>query len=115
MITRRDFAKGLFVGALGGVLVPSLVKAKVRSDLTSKPNIIIIYVDDLAMGDVGAYGCPDFATPNIDSLATTGVKLTNAYTINVPCSPSRCGLMMGMSYPAVRQVSPFAWCADSRR
>jgi arylsulfatase A-like enzyme len=96
MITRREFAKGLCAGALSGVLAPSLSKAKAGSDLTHKPNIVIIYVDDLAMGDVGAYGCPDFATPNIDALATSGVKLTNAYTINVPCSPSRCGLMMGM-------------------
>lgn len=96
MITRRDFTKGVFAGALSGVLGPLLAKAKEGSDIIRKPNIIIIYVDDLAMGDVGTYGCPDFMTPNIDSLATTGVKLTNAYTINVPCSPSRCGLMMGM-------------------
>jgi len=96
MITRREFAKGLCAGVLGGVLVPSPAQANAGSDLTGRPNIIIIFVDDLARGDVGAYGCPDFATPNIDSLAATGVKLTNAYTINVPCSPSRCGLMMGM-------------------
>ena len=61
-----------------------------------RPNIIIIYVDDLALGDVGAFGCPDPSTANIDSLARDGVKLTNAYTINAPCSPSRTGLMMGM-------------------
>ena len=96
MITRRDFGKSLCAGALGSMLVPSLLKAAGGSKLTRKPNIIIIFMDDLARGDVGAYGCPDSVTPNIDSLAAKGVKLTNAYTINIPCSPSRCGLMMGM-------------------
>ena len=61
-----------------------------------RPNIIIIYVDDLARGDVGAFGCPDPGTENIDSLAKNGIRLTNAYTHNAPCSPSRTSLMMGM-------------------
>jgi len=96
VITRRDFTKGLCASVLSGSLVPSPEKTMDGSGDSRRPNIIIIYVDDLARGDVGAFGCPDFSTPNIDSLAESGVKLTNAYTINVPCSPSRCGLMMGM-------------------
>lgn len=62
----------------------------------NRPNIVIIYVDDLARGDVGAFGCPDPGTENIDRLADQGVKLTNAYTINAPCCPSRTAVMMGM-------------------
>ncbi|WP_042712064.1 sulfatase-like hydrolase/transferase [Crocosphaera watsonii WH 8501] len=71
---------------------------KCGNHLTSaqRPNIIIIHVDDLALGDVGVFGCPDCSTPNIDALAASGVKMTNAYTINAPCTPSRTGLMMGM-------------------
>ncbi len=61
-----------------------------------RPNIIIIYVDDLARGDVGVFGCPDPGTEHIDRLASKGVKMTNAYTNNAPCSPSRTALMMGM-------------------
>jgi arylsulfatase A-like enzyme len=80
-------------GMAGGFLLPTRARAQKAA---GRPNIIIIYVDDLARGDVGAFGCPDFMTPNIDSLAKTGVKLTNAFTINAPCSPSRCGMMMGM-------------------
>ncbi len=60
-----------------------------------RPNIIILYIDDLARGDVGAFGCPDPATPNIDRLAAQGVRMTTAYTHNAPCSPSRTALMMG--------------------
>lgn len=61
-----------------------------------RPNVVIIFVDDLARGDVGAFGCPDPGTENIDRLAEQGVKLTNAYTINGPCSPSRTAMMTGM-------------------
>ncbi|MFK7851628.1 MAG: sulfatase [Akkermansiaceae bacterium] len=61
-----------------------------------RPNIVIIYVDDLARGDVGAFGCPDPGTANIDRLAKQGVKMTRGYTNNAPCSPSRTALMMGM-------------------
>jgi len=96
MLTRRGFIKRVSAGTLGWGLLPSLAGVEARAVSGRRPNIIIIYVDDLAMGDVGAFGCPDFSTPNIDSLARDGVKLTNAYTINAPCCPSRCGLMMGM-------------------
>jgi len=61
-----------------------------------RPNVVIIYIDDLARGDVGAFGCKDPGTENIDRLAEQGVKLTNAYTNNAPCSPSRTAVMMGM-------------------
>jgi len=83
-------------GAAGMSLMVSCDQAIMSKSRERRPNIIIIYVDDLALGDVGAFGCPDPSTANIDSLARDGVKLTNAYTINAPCSPSRCGLMMGM-------------------
>ena len=96
MLTRRNFLKSVPVGAMGILLSPAAANA-VKSPISARrANIIIIYVDDLARGDLGAYGCPDFATPHMDSLAKNGVKLTNAYTINAPCSPSRTGLMMGM-------------------
>ena len=78
------------------MLQPAFARERTQSASAQRPNILIIYVDDLALGDVGTFGCPDSATPNIDALAASGVKLTNAYTINAPCSPSRTGLMMGM-------------------
>ena len=61
-----------------------------------RPNIIILFVDDLALGDVGAFGCPDPGTENIDRLAAEGIRMDNAFTHNTPCSPSRTALMMGM-------------------
>lgn len=60
-----------------------------------KPNIVLIYIDDLGYGDVGCYGCRDIPTPNIDRLAAEGVRFTASYIANPPCCPSRCSLMMG--------------------
>lgn len=79
------------------VAVAAMLPLSVFADTeTKRPNILIIYVDDLALGDVGAFGCPDPGTENIDRLAAQGVRLTNAFTHNAPCSPSRTALMMGM-------------------
>lgn len=59
------------------------------------PNVVLIYIDDLGHGDLGAYGCTDIPTPNIDRLAREGVRCTASYITNPPCCPSRCSLMMG--------------------
>jgi len=96
MVTRRQFIKHIGAGAVSASLLASCSRINSGQAHNKRPNIIIIYIDDLALGDVGAFGCPDKGTENIDSLARDGVKLTNAYTINAPCSPSRTGLMMGM-------------------
>ena len=60
-----------------------------------KPNIVLIYIDDLGYGDLGCYDCDDIPTPNIDRLANQGVRFTASYITNPPCCPSRCALMMG--------------------
>ena len=61
----------------------------------NKPNVVLIYIDDLGYGDLGCYGCKDIPTPNIDRLAKEGVRCTASYITNPPCCPSRCSLMMG--------------------
>jgi arylsulfatase len=57
----------------------------------------MIYADDLGWGDLGCYGSP-IATPNLDRIATEGVRFTNFYSANPVCSPSRAALMTGR-YP----------------
>jgi len=61
----------------------------------AKPNVVLIFIDDLGFGDTGPYGCTDIPTPNIDKLAENGVKCTSVYVTNPPCCPSRCSMMMG--------------------
>jgi arylsulfatase A-like enzyme len=60
-----------------------------------KPNVVLIYIDDLGYGDLGCYDCEDIPTPHVDRLAKEGVRFTASYITNPPCCPSRCALIMG--------------------
>lgn len=62
-----------------------------------RPNILLIFADDLGINDVSCYGS-EIATPNIDSLARTGVKFESFYVASPICTPSRFGLLTGR-YP----------------
>lgn len=63
------------------------------------PNVILINVDDLGYGDVGAYGATMVKTPNMDRLAREGMRFTDFHTASAVCSPSRYALLTG-TYPA---------------
>jgi arylsulfatase A-like enzyme len=65
---------------------------------SKKPNIIVIYLDDLGFGDLGSYGAKAIQTPNMDMLANEGIKFTNGYATSATCTPSRYGLLTGI-YP----------------
>jgi len=67
----------------------------------SKPNIVLIYADDLGYGDLGCYGATKVQTPNIDKLAQEGRMFTDAHSASAVCSPSRYGLLTGQ-YPLRR-------------
>jgi arylsulfatase A len=61
-----------------------------------QPNIVFIIADDLGYGDVGCYGQKKIRTPNIDRLASEGMRFTQHYSGNAVCAPSRCVLMTGL-------------------
>ena len=63
---------------------------------STKPNVVLMFIDDLGYGDIAPFGCPDIPTPNLDKLADAGVVCKSAYVTNAPCCPSRCSLLMGM-------------------
>jgi len=66
-----------------------------RNDL---PNIVLIFIDDLGYGDIGTNGAIDYDTPQIDRLATEGMRFTQFYAAQAVCSASRAGLLTGC-YP----------------
>jgi arylsulfatase A-like enzyme len=62
---------------------------------TSRPNLVFILADDLGYGDLACYGAPDVRTPNLDRLASEGVRLTDCYANESVCSPTRAAFMTG--------------------
>lgn len=58
-----------------------------------RPNVVLIYVDDMGYGDLSCYGHPTIRTPHIDSLAAEGVKMNSFYAPAAVSSPSRAGLL----------------------
>ena len=93
-INRREVLKliggGAASAALGGM-------AQAQPPRQSRPNILFIMVDDLGKEWIGCYGAEDIQTPNIDALATGGMRFTSAYSMP-QCTPSRATLLTGQ-YP----------------
>lgn len=78
----------LRLALLATVLLGCLLRA------TDRPNILLIFADDLGYGDLGCFGSPTLPTPNLDRLATRGVKLTSFYSAPT-CVPARMQLLLG--------------------
>jgi len=83
-------------GFLFGALLFSGCGLRKENATPKKPNIIYILADDLGYGDLGCYGQDLIETPNIDQLASTGMKFTQHYSGSAVCAPSRCVLLTGM-------------------
>ncbi|MEP3481849.1 MAG: sulfatase-like hydrolase/transferase [Fuerstiella sp.] len=75
-----------------GFIVSSVLQAAPQ-----RPNVIVILCDDLGYGDLGIHGHPHIQTPNLDALASSGIRFANFYSTAPVCSPSRVGLMTGRS------------------
>ncbi|MGC3958369.1 MAG: arylsulfatase [Verrucomicrobiota bacterium] len=88
---RKIIFNGLLVGLV--VLTGNLWAAENKS---SRPNIVLILADDLGYSDIGCFGS-EIATPNLDHLAQTGVRLTQFYN-QARCCPTRAALLTGR-YP----------------
>lgn len=62
---------------------------------TDRPNIVLILADDMGYGDLSSFGAIQYNTPNLDKLATAGVRFTNFYVAQAVCSASRAALLTG--------------------
>ncbi|MBN1807294.1 MAG: arylsulfatase [Sedimentisphaerales bacterium] len=89
-MSRRTFMKSLGLAA-----AVSLVPVKTRAAGTKRPNVVVIYADDLGYGDVSCYGATKIRTPNIDKLASHGLRFTNAHSPSATCTPSRYAMLTG--------------------
>ncbi|XP_064404043.1 arylsulfatase A-like [Halichondria panicea] len=77
--------------------VASLVYLLVQGSATpqAKPNIVILFADDVGFGDLSVYGHPTSSTPNLDKMASEGLLFTQFYSSSPVCSPSRAALLTG--------------------
>jgi arylsulfatase A-like enzyme len=93
-LSRREFVAGT-----AGIALIANSKARGGSRAPARPNILFILADDMGWGDLGCYGRPDYKTPELDRLATQGIRFTDAYSAAPVCTPTRVGLLTGR-YPA---------------
>jgi arylsulfatase A-like enzyme len=93
--TRRDFLSSLSFGAAAF----TLPRRAVNATQSAPPNIIFVLVDDMGWADAACYGSRFHDTPNIDRLASQGMRFTSAYAAAPVCSPTRASIMTG-KYPA---------------
>lgn len=66
-----------------------------HAEAAKRPNIVLILADDLGYGDLACQGATDVATPHLDRLAATGVRLTDCYSNGCVCTPTRAALLTG--------------------
>ncbi|MEP5506928.1 MAG: sulfatase-like hydrolase/transferase, partial [Luteolibacter sp.] len=90
------FGNACFSIVLTLIPVMSLQTTRAAQD-PAPPNVLLIYVDDMGYGDLGCYGS-ETLTPNIDELATEGIRFTNYLSASSVCSPSRGAVLTGR-YP----------------
>jgi len=98
MTSRSSLSRRAFLtGALAAPFTLRLARAE-STKASRRPNIVIIISDDQGKLDLGCYGNKFCTTPNLDSLAREGMRLTGAFTPTAICTPSRSALLTGL-YP----------------
>jgi arylsulfatase A-like enzyme len=106
-ITRREFvASAVAVSAVAGAAADVS-----RGAQAARPNVLYVMADDMGWGDLSCYGRPDYKTPNLDRLASEGMRFTQAYSAAPVCTLARCAFVTGR-YPARTAVGleePLAW------
>jgi arylsulfatase A-like enzyme len=80
------------------VFLLGLVAVGAAADAARKPNVVLIYGDDVGYGDVSCYGATKVSTPHVDRLAREGMRFTDAHCTSATCTPSRYGMLTG-EYP----------------
>ena len=109
----QEISRRRFAGLAGATLASGFVsdwtpanaaterpfRAQAGDGTLPRPNLLVILADDLGWADLSAYGAPVIRTPNLDRLAASGVRFTDAYAASSVCSPTRFGLYTGR-YPA---------------
>jgi len=107
MLTRRSFMKTLALGA-ATLAAPGLLRSQ---DKPRPTNFLFFLVDDLGWKDLGCYGSMFYETPNVDRLARSGMRFTDAYAACPVCSPTRSSILTG-KYPVRTGITDYIGAAQ---
>ncbi|HVT86831.1 MAG TPA: sulfatase [Chitinophagaceae bacterium] len=100
-VTKTGNASETFIRKIFCIFVLSsilIISASAQGRQPKKPNIVLIFMDDMGYGDLDSYGGIDYVTPNLDKLASQGMRFTNFYAAQPICTVSRAGILTGC-YP----------------
>ncbi len=90
----------------GLLMLMAGVSNAIAADPLTKPNIVVVFVDDFGWGDPSCYGNTMCKTANMDRAASEGVRFTQGYVASPICSPSRCGVITGQ-FPARWRITSY--------
>lgn len=93
--SRRVFLKAMGLAAVSAPIAGCADSLNSSTHKKKRPNIILIFVDDMGYGDIGCYGHPTISTANIARMAAEGMKFTQFHVASSVCTPSRAGLLTG--------------------
>ncbi len=96
----------------GFLVLGTLCLSVTNAQKQDKPNVIILFVDDMGYGDLSSYGNTQIKTKNIDALAKQGTRFTQFYVNSPVCSPSRVAMLTGQ-YPARHQF--YTYLAERKK
>ena len=106
--SRRNFLKSTFGLSLSSLFLSNISSA---SQVLKKPNIVIMFLDNIGYGDLACYGNKTVKTPRIDKLASNGVRCTDFYIASPSCMPSRGALLTGR-HPLRNGLNEQLWKID---
>ena len=109
-LSRRRFIGLTGAGMMAASLANSPALGKQNADL---PNFIIVFTDDQGYNDLGCFGSPNIKTPNVDQMATEGMKFTDFYTSCSICSPARASILTGCYARRVGFMGQALWVKDT--
>ena len=110
-MNRREFL-GLGLGTVGSALAFQETSSWGAENGATKPNFVFFLIDDMGWRDVACYGSTIYETPNIDRLASQGMRFTDGYAACPVCSPTRASILTG-KYPARLHLTD--WIAGHKR
>jgi arylsulfatase A len=108
-ISRRTFLKRTISSGIAGLGFSCVGRS---ADMDDKPNIVLMFLDNIGYGDLGCYDNRDMKTPRMDRLAAEGVRCTDFYIASPSCMPSRGALLTGR-HPLRNGLNEQIWRIDS--